>query len=1109
MQILRYPLRIASDMILCMKFPEFGNQYSFPAFEDAILKYWKDQRVFQRVLENKENRKEFGFYDGPPFATGTPHYGHLLAGTIKDMIPRYWTMRGYHCERRFGWDTHGLPVEYEMEKKLELNGSPEIREYGIGKFNEACRGIVLRYTEEWREVVERMGRWVDLDNDYKTMNPEFMESIWWVFKELWDKNLIYLGKKVVPYSWRITAPLSNFEAGQNYKSVQDPAVTVTFPLSNEPSQAFVAWTTTPWTLPSNLALAVNPKLKYARVALKEKLGDVQSVWLAEARLEAYEKEVETEILESKLGSELVDAKYSPLFDFFLEEAKATNAFRVLGAEFVTDSDGTGFVHTAPAFGEDDFFACQKAGIDLVDPTDENANFTSKAKPYERMFVKDADKEIVKDLKSQSRLLKQAVLQHNYPFCYRSDTPLIYKAISSWFVNVEAIKDRMIEHNKSIHWVPGHLKEGRFGKWLENARDWCISRNRFWGTPIPVWQCSNCDAMLVIGSREELNRHAGKEIDDLHSHHVDELHFDCGDCGKKKSMTRTPEVLDCWFESGSMPYAQLHYPFENQELFKDSFPADFIAEGLDQTRGWFYTLTVLSAALFDKPAFRNCVVNGMVLAEDGKKMSKSLKNYPDPKELIGEYGADAIRLYFMQSGGVHGEELRFSKKLMVEQMRAVMLPIWNAYGFFASYANIDGFQKKDLLQAPAIDKRPQIDRWILAKLKQTEEKIHATMEDYNLSPVSGHLVSFIDDLTNWYVRLNRGRFWAEKGDEFSEDKLAAYATLWDALETFSRLLAPYLPFFSESLYGALNHCLSPTELAKQNVKSVHEEFFPLQRQTTDQDTLLLGAHMPPDELDDLSGSILSDDELKLVSEMEIAQRAILLGRSLRADAKIGLRQPLEKISFAGLEDSEKQNLKDMEDLVLRELNLKEIDLLEDGSGLVEESVKPNLPRLGPRVGKNMGKLMKELKSWGSKEIAAFEAAGKATVADLEIEPADLLIERKAKAGKCAGALSGLVAELATDVSDELLNEGLQRELVNRIQQRRKAMDFNLSDRISVRWTGDSHCQAILKDEANGKGYISQEVLATKWEESSEIESDEKIEIDQKSRKVQFQFDLQRV
>lgn len=1091
-----------------MQFPEFGNQYSFPAFETAVLRYWKEQGVFQRLLSDKENRKEFGFYDGPPFATGTPHYGHLLAGTIKDIIPRYWTMRGYHCERRFGWDTHGLPVEYEMEKKLGLNGSPEILEYGVGKFNEACRGIVLRYTEEWREVVERMGRWVDLDNDYKTMNPEFMESIWWVFKELWDKNLIYLGKKVVPYSWRITAPLSNFEAGLNYKSVQDPAVTVLFPLMDKPKEAFLAWTTTPWTLPANLALCVHPKLSYVRVALQEKMGSVESVWLSETRVASYEKEVTSDVLETKSGAELLGTQYQPIFDFFSGDVDKTKAFRVLNAEFVTDSDGTGFVHTAPAFGEDDYFACREAGIELVDPTDANANFTDKAGPYAGKFVKDADKDIIKDLKAAGRLLKQSTLQHNYPFCYRSDTPLIYKAISSWFVNVEAIKDRMITHNKTIHWVPGHLQAGRFGKWLENARDWCISRNRFWGTPIPVWRCESCEEMLVVGSRAKLNELAGKNIADLHSHFVDELQFDCSACGAKQSMRRTPEVLDCWFESGSMPYAQLHYPFENEENFHESFPADFIAEGLDQTRGWFYTLTVLAAALFDKPAFRNCVVNGMVLAEDGKKMSKSLKNYPDPKELIGEFGADAIRLYFMQSGGVRGEELRFSKKQMVEQMRAVMLPVWNAYSFFASYANIDNFTKTDVLLASPPMERAKIDRWILAKLRQTEEKIHSTMEAYELAPVAGFLSEFVDDLTNWYLRLNRQRYWAEKGEKFSVDKLNAYATLWECLQTYSRLLAPFLPFFAETLYAALNHGLSPEQLAKSNAKSVHEEYFDLNRQTTEKEEVLLNAHLNAEELAKFPGSTLSSDEQKLIAEMSIAQRAILLGRSLRAEAKIGLRQPLTKISFAGLSGMEQTNLKEMDGLIRGELNVKTITLLEKSEDLVKETVKPNLPKLGPRAGKNMRAVMQELNTWGSSEIAQFQKTGTATVAGLTLENDDLFIECKAQPGKCAGALQGLVAELDTEVTDSLLDEGLQREIVNRIQQRRKAMEFQLADRIKIRWAGDAHVQKVLAAEKSADGYISHEVLATVWSEASDLGDSEKIAIDQKTRQTWIQFELER-
>lgn len=1067
-------------------FPEFGNNYCFADFEAKVLDHWQKNKVFQRLLADKDNREAYGFYDGPPFATGHPHYGHLLAGTIKDIVPRYWSMRGYHVERRFGWDCHGLPVEYEMEKNLKLNGSLEIIDYGIAKFNEACRGIVLRYTSEWRRTVERMGRWVDLDNDYKTMDPDFMESIWWVFAELWQKGLVYQGKKVVPYSWRITAPLSNFEAGQNYKSVQDPAITVALPFEDDPTEGMLAWTTTPWTLPSNLALTVNEEMDYVKVAVKDEAFSVKHAWLAKSSLENFEKELSQDILETVKGKAFLGKHYLPLFDFFADERKK-GAFRVIAGEFVSEGDGTGIVHTAPAFGEDDFFVCQKNNIELVDPTNDQAEFTAAAKPYEGKFVKDADKDIVKDLKAAGRLLKQATIQHNYPFCYRSDTPLIYKAISSWFVRVEDIKDKMQAHNQGIRWVPGHLRDGRFGNWLANARDWCVSRNRFWGTPIPVWICSECEHKEVIGNRETLDKRAGKHIKDLHMHFIDDVVYDCPECSGKNSMKRTPEVLDCWFESGSMPYAQKHYPFENSGDFNASFPADFIAEGLDQTRGWFYTLTVLATALFDKPAFKNCVVNGMVMAADGKKMSKSLKNYPDPNEILDKYGADSIRLYFMQSPAVHGEELRFDEKFLVENMRGVLLPLWNAYGFFASYANIDGFTKDMVDQADAIEKRDKIDRWILARMQETETAVHEAMREYELVKVAPHISRFTDDLTNWYIRLNRERFWvSNENGKIPADKLNAYATLWQVLDRMASVMAPFMPFFAEYLYAAIHEGVHPDEIAKKNPRSVHERLY-----------------------SETQSEIAEKD--KLIAEMKIAQTAILLGRSLRNDAKIGLRQPLSKISFAGLSETDKTNLLAVERLIKRELNVHEIEILADGTNLVEESVRPNLPKLGPRAGKNVGAIRKALGEWGSKEIQEFESKGSVEIAGVTITAEDLLIDRKAKGGKCASALNGLVAELHTELNENLVREGLQREIINRIQQRRKSDDLQLSDRIAIEFCGEGTCVEILKEEMQKQGLVSQEVLSEDWQnkDHGSLKNQEKYDFKQfNGGDTWFSFDIKK-
>ncbi|MGZ3669284.1 MAG: isoleucine--tRNA ligase [Bdellovibrionota bacterium] len=1042
-------------------FPDFGTDYRFPAMESSVLRYWQDQKIFDRLLSTKAQRKWFGFYDGPPFATGRPHYGHLLAGTIKDMVPRYWTMRGYHVERRFGWDCHGLPIEFEMEKRHNLSGSLAIRAFGVDKFNEACRGIVMEFAGEWRDTVERMGRWVDLDNDYKTMNPEFMESVWWVFAELWKKKLIYQGKKVVPYSWRLTAPLSNFEASQNYKSVQDPAITVLFPFTDHPEEALLAWTTTPWTLPANLALAVHKDYTYVKYPLLQPLASgVKFAWVLRERAPAYAKELDLSREEDeKRGQEIAGRTYKPLFSYF-ENRKSAGAFRVILGDFVSREDGTGVVHMAPAFGEDDFYACQKEKIELVDPTDLEGNYTSEVSGgplnLTGKHVKDpeTDKLIVKFLKDAGRVLKQETIQHNYPFCERSDTPLIYKAISSWFVAVEQFNDRMQKHNQSVHWVPGHIRDGRFGKWLENARDWCISRNRFWGTPIPVWICGHCQHMQVVGSRAELDALAGRHVEDLHSHFVDKIEADCPACKTKNSLRRTPEVLDCWFESGSMPYAQVHYPFENKAAFQQQFPADFIAEGLDQTRGWFYTLTALSTALFDKPAFKNVVVNGMVLAEDGKKMSKRLKNYPDPTVILEKYGADALRLYMMKSPAVYGEELRFTERFLVEDMRAVLLPLWNSYQFFASYANIDAFHPSLWKTAPPLDQRPRIDQWILALLKDTELSIHKEMEAYELANVFPQLARFLENLTNWYIRLNRARFWEAKGAEFTADKLSAYATLFEVLDRFGLLLAPYLPYFAEYLNAALHHGLRPDELSKHGVQSVHERLYSLP-----------GA--------------LNASERTLIEEMKVTTKAINLGRSLRAEVKIGIRQPLASITFAGLSAEEKRLVTAQSGLIEQELNVKSLLFRENASELIDVFVKPELRALGKKLGAKLAPVKAELSKLDAAKIRELETSGSLIIAGETILKSEVLIEKKAKPGLNAGDLDGIVAALDTKLTPELRREGLLRELVNRVQQRRKEMKLNLTDRIRVTYAAGGACAEILALEATKPSALSEETLAKSW------------------------------
>ena len=726
---------------------EISNKIHFPELEKEILQFWRDEQIFQKSIDQRPEDRPFIFYDGPPFATGLPHYGHLLAGTIKDVIPRYKTMRNFRVERRFGWDTHGLPVEYEVEQDLKLNGAEEIREFGVGKFNEACRSIVLRYTVEWEETVDRMARWVDFENDYKTMDRDFMESVWWVFKQLWDKGLIYEGVKVVPYSWRVATPLSNFEANLNYKDTQDPSVTLRFRMLDAENTYALAWTTTPWTLPSNMALCAGPGLEYVRLLHKE-TGD--RYHLVASRVETYFEEGSYEIEERMKGTALKGRPYEPLFDFAKKRKPSDNAWKIYNDEYVSDESGTGLVHLA-CFGEDDVRIFNREGIPIFDPVDEEGNFMQNMEFIAGLNVMEANRPISQKLKEKGLMFRQETVEHSYPFCWRTDTPLIYKPISTWFVKVESFRDRMVEHNRKVHWVPGHIRDGRFGKWLENARDWAISRNRFWGTPLPIWKSEDGDT-LCFGSVEELENASGTKVPDLHKQHVDQLVIE----HQGKTYRRVTEVLDCWFESGSMPYGQQHYPFENKEVFEANFPANFICEGLDQTRGWFYTLVVIAQALFDKPAFHNCVVNGLILAEDGKKMSKRLKNYPDPTQMLDRYGADAIRLYMLNSPAVRGEDLRFSEKGLVETTRTLLLPLWNALAFLTTYARIDGWEPtSENLELP---RNNPLDRWILSKLAGLIDEVRNQMDLYDLNRSVAPFVGFIDLLTNWYIRRSRRRFW---------------------------------------------------------------------------------------------------------------------------------------------------------------------------------------------------------------------------------------------------------------------------------------------------------------------------------------------------------------
>ncbi len=1014
-------------------FKPVSNKVQFPRMEEDVLKYWAEGDVFRKSLDRNRGKDRYTFYDGPPFATGLPHYGHLLAGTIKDIVPRYQTMRGKYVERRFGWDTHGLPIEALAQDALGVSGTPEIKALGVDTFNEQCRSMVLKYVSEWRKTVTRMGRWVDFDHDYKTMNPDFMETIWWVFKQLWNQGRVYRSHRIMPYSWKLSTPLSNFEAGSNYKDVQDPTVTVRVKvecpsdalkdlLAQEPTVYLLIWTTTPWTLPENLMICAGADIDY--VAVRDLTDDARPVYvMAEARLPyIFRKAEQYERVAAFKGSALKGTSYEPMFPYFADR-KAEGAFRVLNDGYVSTDDGTGLVHIAPAYGEDDFRVCQEAGMHaLVDPLDTSCNFTDQVPEYAGRFCKDCDKDIIKRLKAEGRLVHQATITHAYPFCDRTDTPLIYRAIDAWYVKVEDLHDQLVANNDGVHWTPAYVGDKRFGNWLKDARDWNISRNRFWGSCIPVWvNDDDPNDMICVGSIQELEDLSGVRVTDLHKHFVDKVVI------RKDGKTyhRTPEVLDCWFESGSMPYAQQHYMggadgTPDLASFADYFPADFIAEGLDQTRGWFYTLMLLGTMLFGKSPYRNVVVNGLVLAEDGKKMSKRLKNYPDPAHMLDTYGADAIRLYMIYSPVVRAENLKFSENGVKQVLRDLLIPWWNAYSFFVTYANVDGFHD----EAVAVPDSPNVlDRWICSSMETLIADVTAAMDDYDLQRAVRPFVAFIEDLTNWYIRRSRRRFWKSQDDG---DKLHAYRTLRYVLVQLSKVAAPFTPFISETIYRNLK--------GKDDPESVHLCDFPTAR---------AGAR-----------------DLALEREMAAVQTIVTLGRQLRVDNDLKVRQPLAKILVAGAGTH-------LDDLILDELNIKEIAYLADETALCDVSYKANFKTLGPKCGPKMKAV--------AAGIAALKAfSGSATVEGFALTEEDVLVTRRPKAGMVVASEGAIVVGLETALSPALVAEGLAREFVSHVQAMRKEADFEVTQRIAVTAEVGDELRAALAAHAD---YVKAETLAT--------------------------------
>ena len=1008
-----------------MTFQKVNSKQSFPQMEEEIIKYWKKNKTFEKSVE--QNDKEYIFYDGPPFATGLPHYGHLLAGTLKDVVPRYWTMQGYRVDRRWGWDCHGLPVENEVEKELKLGSKTDIEEFGIDKFNEACRSVVLRYADEWKKTVERMGRWVDIENDYKTMNPDYMESIWWVFKSLWDKDYIYEGHKVVSYCPRCATPLSNFETNQGYKDKQDPALTVKFELVEEPGTYLLAWTTTPWTLPSNLAITVGPELTYAKV--KDKNGE--HYIMALDRIPHYYKNPdEYEVVEEFLGKKLDAKKYKPILPYFNDKTEE-RAFTVTTGNFVTLEDGTGLVHMAP-FGEDDMATLKTLKVELVYPLDAECKFNELIPELHGVDVFDANAAIIKKLKVENKVVRHETYNHSYPFCWRCDTPLIYRPISTWFMKVEKIKEKLLKTNQDINWIPDHIKDGRFGKWLDGARDWAISRNRYWGAPLPIWRnIDDENDLIVIGSIEELEKLAGQKVTDLHKHIIDDIEI------KKdgKTYKRIPEVLDCWFESGSMPYAQLHYPFENKEKFENNFPAEYIAEGLDQTRGWFYTLHILSNALFDKPAFKNCIVNGIVLTEDGQKMSKRLKNYPDPHHIMDNYGADAMRFYLMNSPVVKADDMRFAEKGVSDVIRNLILPIWNAYSFFVTYANIDKW--KPTPEGADDHPRPtnKLDSWILSLLNELIETEIKHMTEYDLQRASNAIYSFVDNLTNWYIRRSRRRFWKSEDDD---DKNMAYQTLYTVLTKLCQVIAPFMPFVSEEIYRNLT-----------NKESVHLTRYPT----------------PSGE----------DRDPRLQVEMFITKTVVSLGLAARAKQKIKVRQPLSKVQVALGDQYDKNLLNDQLEIIKEELNIKEIEFISNPSEIATVIAKPNAKLLGPKYGKEVQTIIQTAKSGKFERLNN----GNIKVLDYELTPEEIEIAYLGKEGFDIETEAGILIALDTTITPKLKQEGQARDLVRQIQEMRKTADYKVDDRIQIALIGVDN--DLLK---NFGEYIQNETLATSIEEGIE-------------------------
>ena len=1006
------------------------SNVKFPELEKGIINQWNQNKTFEKSV-NLSRKDDFVFYDGPPFANGLPHYGHLLTGFIKDVFARYKTMCGYTVQRRFGWDCHGLPAEMAAEKELQISGKVAIEKFGIDNFNKHCKQSVLQYTQQWHDYVERQGRWVDFENDYKTMDTSYMESVLWVFKTIYDKGLIYKSSRVMPYSWACETPVSDFETkmDNSYREKHSKTATVAVRVSQSAlgfeNLYLLIWTTTPWTLPSNLAVAVGRDLEYSVI----KSGDDHYI-IASALSVKYKKEIGEEVVMKVQGEELIGLEYTPIFNYFIGHK---NAFRVIAGDFVTTEDGTGIVHIAPGFGEDDQRICSENDIEIVCPVDSRGRFTEPVSDFVDMQVFETNDLIIQRLKSEGRLTKTDMYVHNYPFCWRTDTPLIYKAVPSWYLRVTSIKDQMIENNKQINWIPEHIKGGLFGKWLENARDWSISRNRYWGCPIPIWESTDpkYPHTEVYGSIAEIEASFGVKIDDLHMPFIDTLTKpNPSDPTGDSILKRVPEVLDCWFESGAMPYAQVHYPFENREWFEKNFPADFIVEYVAQTRGWFYTLLVLATALFDRPPFLNCICHGVILGDGGQKMSKRLQNYPDPNMVFDQYGADALRWFMISSPIMRGQELIIDKEAagIQESIRKVIKPLWNAYNFFILYANIDSFKCEFSLDAGTL-----LDKYIIAKCLLLVENIKNSMNAYDTISTTEEIERFLDILNNWYIRRSRERFW--KGD-LDIDKTSAFNTLYSVLTIVCKVIAPLLPMISEAIYLSLH----------SDIESIHLEEFPK-------------FEKPVDKV--------------LIDSMEKVREACRAALSIRHNAGIRVRQPLQSVTFVGLGV---KNLSDeMQQLVLDEINVKEWINLDKTliSNYGNFKLQLHLPVIGKRIPQNVKDIIANTKAgnWALKDNKVF-------VDNIELIQGEYTLKLEPKESTlnncCAiDSNDGLVV-LELEINPELQLEGIARDIIRFIQQTRKDSGLNITDKIeSIVVSDDALISEAIK---NWKEFICEQTLS---------------------------------